>query len=55
VNRSSAIGKKLSGDSGGGGVGSSSGSCPPDKVRNPDTGRCVLRSGAVGKRILGTS
>ena len=28
-------------------------SCPPDKVRNPDTGRCVLRNGAVGSRIGG--
>ena len=60
VNRSSAIGKKLSGSSGGGGERSGGGggrsngggSCPPDKVRNPDTGRCVLRTGAVGKRIL---
>ena len=51
MNRSSAIGKKLSGVGGGGG--GSSESCPPDMVRNPDTGRCVLRSGAVGKRILG--
>lgn len=26
--------------------------CPPTKVCNPDTGKCVLRTGAVGKRLL---
>lgn len=28
-------------------------SCPPEKIRNPATGRCVLRTGAIGHRILG--
>ena len=51
VNRSSAIGKKLSG--GGGGGGGSSESCPPDKIRNPDTRRCVNRSSAIGKKLSG--
>ena len=45
-------GERSGGRSGGGGGERSGGSCPPDKVRNPDTGRCVLRTGAVGKRIL---
>lgn len=26
--------------------------CPPGKVRNPDTGRCVSKSGKIGKKIL---
>lgn len=26
--------------------------CPPDKIRNPATGRCVLRTGKIGKSIL---
>ena len=28
--------------------------CPQDKVRNPATGRCVSKTGAIGKRILGS-
>ncbi len=27
-------------------------SCPRNKIKNPDTGRCVLRSGKIGKSIL---
>jgi len=27
--------------------------CDVDKICNPKTGRCVLRSGAIGKEILG--
>lgn len=27
-------------------------SCPRNKIVNPETGRCVLRTGAIGKRIL---
>ena len=27
--------------------------CDADKICNPKTGRCVLRSGAIGKEILG--
>jgi hypothetical protein len=26
--------------------------CPPDKIRNPDSGRCVSRDGPTGKRLL---
>lgn len=26
--------------------------CSPDKIRNPVTGRCVLRSGAIGKKLI---
>ena len=26
--------------------------CPPDKILNPKTGRCVLRTGKIGKEIL---
>ena len=26
--------------------------CPKEKIRNPETGRCVKRNGAIGKRIL---
>jgi hypothetical protein len=26
--------------------------CPPDKILNPLTNRCVLRTGAIGKKIL---
>ena len=29
--------------------------CPPDKIRNPATGRCVSKSGPIGKKILGSS
>ncbi len=29
-----------------------SGLCPPNKVLNPATGRCVLKTGAIGKKIL---
>ena len=29
--------------------------CPPDKIRNPATGRCVSKSGPTGKRILGST
>ena len=51
--RTGAVGSRIRGGrSGGGGGRSSGGSCLPDKIRNPDTGRCVLRTGAVGKRIL---
>ena len=28
------------------------GPCPPNKVLNPATGRCVLKTGAIGKKIL---
>ena len=27
-------------------------SCDKDKIRNPETGRCVLKTGAIGKKIL---
>ena len=27
--------------------------CPSGMIRNPETGRCVLRSGAIGREILG--
>ena len=27
-------------------------SCPPDKILNPATGRCVKRSGRIGKRLV---
>lgn len=26
--------------------------CSPDKIINPETGRCVLKTGAIGKKIL---
>jgi len=26
--------------------------CPPDKILNPETNNCVLKSGAIGKKIL---
>ena len=26
--------------------------CPGDQIRNPDTGRCVLKTGVIGKRVL---
>jgi len=26
--------------------------CDKDKIRNPETGRCVLKTGAIGKKIL---
>ena len=26
--------------------------CPEDKICNPDTGKCVSKKGAVGKKIL---
>ena len=26
--------------------------CPPDKILNPKTGRCVLRTGKIGKQII---
>ena len=26
--------------------------CDKDKIRNPETGRCVLKKGAIGKKIL---
>ena len=26
--------------------------CPPDKIRNPATGRCVSRTGAIGRKLL---
>jgi len=26
--------------------------CPPHKIRNPRTGRCVLKCGKIGKQIL---
>ena len=26
--------------------------CPPNKIRNPKTKRCVLKSGKIGKQIL---
>lgn len=29
--------------------------CPPDKVLNPKTSRCVLKTGAIGKKILKAS
>jgi hypothetical protein len=29
------------------------GPCPPGKIVNPDTGRCVKVDGAIGKRLLG--
>lgn len=28
--------------------------CPENKIINPKTGRCVLKSGAIGKKILKT-
>lgn len=27
------------------------GTCPPEKIMNPVTGRCVLRSGAIGRKL----
>jgi len=24
--------------------------CDKDKIRNPETGRCVLKTGAIGKK-----
>ena len=27
-------------------------SCRPDQIRNPETGRCVLRSGKIGQKIM---
>lgn len=27
-------------------------SCPPDKILNPVSGRCVLRTGAIGKKLI---
>jgi len=27
-------------------------SCPPDKILNPASGRCVLRTGAIGKKLV---
>lgn len=29
--------------------------CPPDKILNPATGRCVSRTGAIGKKILAST
>ena len=29
--------------------------CPPDKILNPASGRCVSRTGAIGKKLLGTT
>lgn len=29
--------------------------CPPDKIMNPSTGRCVLITGALGRKLLGAS
>jgi tRNA A-37 threonylcarbamoyl transferase component Bud32 len=26
--------------------------CPPDKILNPETKRCVLKTGAIGKRLI---
>lgn len=26
--------------------------CPPDKIRNPKTGHCVLRSGKIGQKLI---
>jgi len=26
--------------------------CPPDKILNPKTGKCVLRTGVIGKKLL---
>ena len=26
--------------------------CPPDKIRNPTTGRCVNKTGIIGKKLL---
>lgn len=26
--------------------------CPPNQVRNPESGRCVSRTGAIGRRVL---
>ena len=26
--------------------------CPPNKIVNPESGRCVLRTGKIGRRIL---
>ena len=26
--------------------------CPPDKILNPSTNRCVLKTGAIGKKLL---
>lgn len=28
--------------------------CPDDKIINPETGRCVLKTGAIGKKLLKT-
>ena len=28
--------------------------CPPGKIVNPSTGRCVKRDGAIGRRVLGS-
>lgn len=28
--------------------------CDADKIRNPQSGRCVLKSGSIGQRLLGT-
>ena len=29
--------------------------CPSDKICNPASGRCVLRDGAIGKKLLGST
>lgn len=29
--------------------------CPPDKILNPKTGRCVKRTGSIGRKLLGKS
>jgi len=34
---------------------SSGGRCPRGKIRNPGTGNCVLRSGAVGQKLRGNT
>jgi len=28
--------------------------CPENKIVNPQTGRCVLKTGAIGKKLLKT-
>ena len=27
--------------------------CPPDKILNPATNRCVSKTGAIGKKLIG--
>ena len=36
-------------------VAESSVNCPRDKILNPETNRCVLKTGAIGKRILASN